>query len=78
MFNKPINWKRPFKRDAKPRDREFAEGWFKITQKLLDDNEIQPFPHQEMAGGLEGIIRGMDSVQKGEVSGVKLVYQIRE
>jgi aspyridone synthetase trans-acting enoyl reductase len=78
MFNTPINWKRPFNRDAKPKDREFAEGWFKIAQKLLDDEKIQPFPHQLKSGGLEGVIKGMESVRKGEVSGIKLVYQVRE
>jgi len=76
MFNKPINWKRPYKRDAKAKDREFAQNWFQIAQRLLDEDKIQPLPHQEKVGGLGGVIHGMDAVHKGKVSGVKLVYQI--
>ncbi|KAL1962730.1 hypothetical protein VTN77DRAFT_9274 [Rasamsonia byssochlamydoides] len=78
MYNEPINWKRPFKRDARPQDREFARSWFQIAQSLLDANEIKPHPHQMRSGGLERVIDGIDAVRKGEVSGTKLVYQVQQ
>ena len=76
VFNKPINWQRPFQRDARPRDREFAESWFQLAQTLLDDGGIKPHAHEKEGGGLAGVIDGMDRVRKGLVSGRKLVYEV--
>ena len=77
MFNKPINWQRPFQREAKPKDRKFAQGWFRIAQGLLEQGAIVAHPYEERAGGLQGVIEGIQSVRLGEVSGVKLVYCLR-
>ena len=76
VLNKPVNWQRPFKRDPKPKHREFAEGWFEIAQELVNQGSIAPHPHQERTGGLEGVIDGLDRIRKGKVSGVKLVYPV--
>ena len=76
VFNKPINWQRPFRRDPRPRDREFAESWFQLAQTLLDEGEIEAHGHEKVAGGLAGVIDGMDRVRKGLVSGTKLVYEV--
>ncbi|EKG15174.1 hypothetical protein MPH_07620 [Macrophomina phaseolina MS6] len=76
IFDKPVNWQRPFQREARPRDREFAEGWFRIAQGLLYEGAVRPHPQEERNGGLEGVVEGLDSVRKGLVSGVKLVYTI--
>ncbi|KAB2571144.1 hypothetical protein BFW01_g7423 [Lasiodiplodia theobromae] len=76
IFNKPVNWQRPFKREARPKDREFGEAWFQTAQKLLDENLIRAHPQEERPGGFEGVIDGLDDVRKGQVSGVKLVYKI--
>lgn len=76
MFNKPINWRKPFQREAKPKDRKFAECWFQIAQGLLDDGAIVPHAHEERTGGLKGVLDGVDSVFEGKISGVKLVYRI--
>ncbi|KAL2071168.1 hypothetical protein VTL71DRAFT_12403 [Oculimacula yallundae] len=59
LLNKPLNWKRPFLREAKPQDREFGERWFKIIQELLDQEAIEAHPYEERAGGLEGVIDGL-------------------
>ena len=75
-FNKPIKWQRPFEREAKPKDREFAEQWFQIAQKLLDEGLILPHTLEKKNGGLAGVKGGVDRVRKGLVSGVKLVYEI--
>lgn len=76
IFNKPVNWQRPFKREARPKDREFGEAWFQTAQKLLDENLVKAHPQEERLGGLQGVIDGLDDVRKGQVSGVKLVYKI--
>lgn len=76
IFNKPISWQRPYRRDARPQDREFGEAWFRTVQKLLDEGAIKPHPHEKRAGGLAGVAGGIDRVRKGLVSGAKLVYQV--
>lgn len=78
MFNKPINWQRPYRKEAKPKDRKFAEHWFQVAQGLLDSGAVVPHPIRERSGGLKGVIDGVDMVRKGEVSGVKLVYRIQD
>ncbi|KAL9122906.1 MAG: hypothetical protein Q9187_000536 [Circinaria calcarea] len=78
MFNKPINWQKPFQRDPQPKDREFAERWFQVAQGLIDDGAIIPHPHEERPGGFAGVIDGLDRVRKGKVWGSKLVYRLRD
>lgn len=76
MYNQPIKWKRPFKRDARPQDGAFARGWFELVQELLDANAIRPHPHEARCGSLERVSEGLDEVFKGQVAGRKLVYQV--
>ncbi|CZR52667.1 related to C.carbonum toxD protein, partial [Phialocephala subalpina] len=76
MYGKAMT--QPFKRDARPQDRKFAEMWYQHSQKLLDLGKITPHPHEENPGGLEGVIAGADRGRKGQISGVKLVYSMWE
>lgn len=77
MYNQPINWKRPFKRDARPGDREFAAQWFQVAQRLLNSGEIQPHPYQVYTDGWGSVEKGVDLLRKGNVSGAKIVYSMR-
>ena len=76
IFNKPIRWQRPFEREAKAKDREFAETWFQVAQGLLNEGLIVSHTLEKKTGGLAGVKGGVDRVRKGLVSGVKLVYDI--
>ncbi|KAH7305591.1 enoyl reductase [Stachybotrys elegans] len=77
MFNKPLNVGRPFSRPARPKDRAFAEGWYNATQPLIDMPDlIKPHPIDLGTGGLHGVVQGLNRMRKGEISGVKLVYNI--
>lgn len=76
QFAQPISWKRPYHRDARPQDKDFAMGWYAELQAMLDAGQIEPTPHRERAGGLPAIIGGLDAVNRGEVIGCKLVYRI--
>ena len=73
QFGKPIT--KPYKRAARPQDREFARKWFLLAEYLLMDGLIKPHPHKVM-GGLEHIVDGVDLVRKGQVAGSKLVYKV--
>ncbi|KAG2002048.1 hypothetical protein GB937_009813 [Aspergillus fischeri] len=76
MYDQPIPWKRPFKRDARPQDWEFAKSWFQIAQKIIDAGEIRPPMSEVRACGWDGIPEGLGLLQRGEVSGRKLVYEV--
>ncbi|TVY41053.1 Trans-enoyl reductase [Lachnellula occidentalis] len=77
MFNKPLNLGRPFYRPARPKDRAFAEGWYENTQPLVDiPGLIKPHPVDLGSGGLQGVVRGLARMRKGDVSGVKLIYTL--
>lgn len=77
MFGKPLELGRPFARPARPRDRAFARGWFEGTQPLIDTpGQIKPHPLDLGSGGLQGVTQGLDRMRRGDVSGVKLVYQL--
>ncbi|GIJ91176.1 hypothetical protein Asppvi_010141 [Aspergillus pseudoviridinutans] len=76
MYNQPIPWKRPFKRDACPQDREFAKRWFQIAQKIIDAGGIRPHMSEVRVGGWNAVPEGLALLQRGEVSGKKLVYEV--
>ena len=73
QFGKALS--KPYKRAARPQDRQFARAWFAHAQQLLADGLLQPHPHRRM-GGLSEIAAGMGMVRRGEVAGCKLVYTI--
>lgn len=77
MFGREVTSPRPFGRPARPKDRAFAEGWYRGTQSLVDTpGEIHPHPLDPGSDGLHGVIKGLDRMRKGHVSGVKLVYEL--
>ncbi|GKT51798.1 trans-L-3-hydroxyproline dehydratase [Colletotrichum spaethianum] len=77
MFNKPLDLGRPFSRPARPKDRAFAKGWFGATQPLIDTpGRVRPHPLDLSSGGLQDVIKGLDRMRRGDVSGVKLVYSL--
>ncbi|KAI1077855.1 enoyl reductase [Whalleya microplaca] len=77
MFGKEVSWPRPFARPARRKDRAFAESWYQATQTLVDTpGEIHPHPLEQGPDNLQGVIKGLDRMRKGDVSGVKLVYDL--
>ncbi|KAL4994331.1 GroES-like protein [Aspergillus recurvatus] len=76
MYNQAIPWKRPCKRDACPQDREFVKRWFQIAQKIIDAGEVRPHTSEVRAGGWDDVPEGLDLLQRGELSGRKLVYEV--
>ena len=63
-------------REARPEDREFGKDLFRQVQRLLDQGRMTIHPIKVMDGGWEGVVKGVDVVRKGEVSGHKLVYRV--
>ncbi|KAL9052722.1 MAG: hypothetical protein Q9162_005223 [Coniocarpon cinnabarinum] len=58
-----------------PEDFEFAKKWMALCEKLRNQGKWKMEPSVQ-AGGIDGIVSGLERLKKGEVSGEKLVYQI--
>ncbi|RAK95483.1 zinc-binding alcohol dehydrogenase family protein [Aspergillus ibericus CBS 121593] len=63
---------------AKPEDREFAAEFMSKAATLLADGKIKPHPAKVGAGGLQGVLEGLQAMKDGKVSGQKLVYNVAE
>lgn len=57
---------------------EFAQMFKEVTRELLEKQVIRPIKMSVNRGGsgLEGVLAGMDEMEHGKVSGVKLVYTL--
>ena len=69
-------WPAPYTSDPEPRLREMAVPIFAVIERLLLEGKIQPHPIRAEGGGYEGLIRGINVIRKGELSGQKLVYSL--
>lgn len=77
IFNDPFH---KFGQDfpAVTEDFEFAKKFFGITEKLLAEKKLKTHPEKVGGKGLEGALQGLHDMEDGKVSGVKLVYRVKE
>jgi NADPH:quinone reductase-like Zn-dependent oxidoreductase len=75
MFGEEFE-KGPSKYPASKDDYEFGKMWMDLTEKLVAEGKLKPHPKRLGAGGLEGVLDGMQEMKEGKVSGEKLVYKI--
>ena len=61
---------------AKLQDFEFAKKFWNLATKLLASQQVTVHPMKVGSGGLAGVLDGLDELEKGKVSRVKLVYRI--
>merc|ERR1711939_1133251 len=63
---------------AKPEDFEFAKTFWELTRGLLEEGKVKVHkPSVNKYGkGFEGILKGMDEMKNGNVSGEKLVFTL--
>jgi hypothetical protein len=47
--------------------------FMKLTSQLLGGKQVQTHPAKGGDGGLDGVLKGLDRLRRGHVSGVKLV-----
>lgn len=72
----PVRLDGVYGRPARPEDRQFAEHFFPIAEKLIADGQLRPHPVELRTGGLEALVEGIDDLRKGKVRGRKLVYPL--
>lgn len=47
--------------------------FIKLTSRLLEGKQVQTHPVEVGEGGIEGVLKGLDRLRRGDVNGVKLV-----
>lgn len=77
VFGKPISLHdSAYNRDANPRAHQVARWWYRAMETLLENKMIRPHTIKVMDGSWESIVKGLARLQRGEVSGEKLVVQL--
>ncbi|KAI1129529.1 chaperonin 10-like protein [Nemania abortiva] len=66
----------PYTRLADPALHERGVRWAAEVQALLDVGKLTHHPVREIKGGWDGIIKGLELLRRGKVSGEKLVVRI--
>ena len=59
-------------------DFDFAKMFFEMTERLLAEGKLKTHPEGVGAGGLEGVLKGLQDLKNDKVSGKKLVYRVGE
>lgn len=57
---------------------EWARQWYRTVQRLLDEGRLKPCPLEIIPGRFEGILKGLDLLRNGKVSGRKLIVVLAE
>ncbi|KAF7118390.1 hypothetical protein CNMCM5793_007907 [Aspergillus hiratsukae] len=63
---------------AKPEDFEFGSKFWSVAEKLLAEGKVKPHRPKVCPGGLKGVLKGLQLMREGKVSGEKLVYNVAE
>lgn len=68
----------PYAIPAKPQDTEFGKMFWEMSRGLLEEGKVTVHrPAVNKYGeGLEGVLKGLDAMREGKVSGEKLVYTL--
>lgn len=66
-----------YDRPASKEKHELAVRCMGMFQRLLDQGRLRAHPTEVLEGGLEGVVKGLERLATGEVSGKKLVAAIR-
>lgn len=61
-----------------PDEADYAVIFLELSRSLLETGAIKPVSPtvNKMGSGLDGVIKGLDEIRNGRVSGTKLVYTI--
>ncbi|KAI0596677.1 GroES-like protein [Biscogniauxia sp. FL1348] len=71
-----VSWCGEVRADAEKRD--FAEWFWGVSEGLLREGRVRPLRPEvnRWGGGLQGVLRGLEDLRAGKVSGTKLVYTL--
>ncbi|KAH6880011.1 alcohol dehydrogenase GroES-like domain-containing protein [Thelonectria olida] len=75
-FGKGVELPAPYHREPDMDKLYSASRWRDDVQQLVDQRRIRCHPIQEVSGGWEGIIKGLEMIKDGQVRGKKLVVRV--
>ena len=52
--------------------------FWQLSERLVHDGKLKPHPVKVGKDGLVGVFGGLQQMKEGRVSGVKLVYRVKE
>jgi hypothetical protein len=61
-----------------PEDFEYTKKFIKMTEKLLAEGKLKAHRIKVGADGLKGVLKGLEDMKAGKVSGEKCVYRVEE
>ncbi|KAJ1323104.1 aspyridone synthetase trans-acting enoyl reductase [Microdochium nivale] len=76
IFGNGIDLPGAYGRDPNQSRHELGKAWFRTMEKLMGDGKIKFHPITILDGQFDGILKGLASLKKGEVSGTKLVVNM--
>lgn len=59
-------------------DFEYTKKFMGLTEKLLAEGKLKAHRAKVGADGLKGVLKGLEDMKAGNVSGEKLVYRVEE
>jgi len=68
----------PQEMPAKPEDFEFGKMFWELSRELLWEGKVEAhrLSVNKYGKGFEGVLKGMDAMRQGKVSGEKLVFTV--
>ena len=57
---------------------DFGYLWTRYIGRLLREGRLTGHPHEVIPGGLNGVLKGLQSLKEGKARGVKYVFRIEE
>jgi len=70
--------KQPEDKEGVRGDPEWARGFLRYLEGMLERGEMEGHPFEVVPGGLEGVETGLKKLKAGEGAGRKFVYRISE
>lgn len=78
MFGKEVVMDGDFRRVADSKNYEFAVGWYRKVENLLEQGLLMPHQVRVLPGGLGAVVGGIEELKLGHVRGEKLVCNLIE
>ncbi|KAL2132702.1 hypothetical protein VTI74DRAFT_3465 [Chaetomium olivicolor] len=65
-----------YKRPPQPELGQWGVQWYRGVQRLIDEKKFKPHPIHLLKGGFDDVVRGLEMLQRREVSAEKLVVNL--
>lgn len=78
VFGEGFNFGKGSEFPAIPEDFEYTKKFIELTEKLLAEGKLKAHRAKVGADGLKGVLKGLEDMKAGKVSGEKLVYRVEE